>query len=393
MTLRDNRPTVQLQSPPTTPRQQALRLADEPTIAAAYATANQPKGIRTRQQPAKGKPLFDWITRKLGAGRRATYSDGNGRPSEPAPSRAESVSLRSYSYANSAERDRRREANNPYPSIPVPPRVDSTYDSVSLSFLSRSRTPSIRSEGSRPREADEDASLRPIAPSHPSSPSRSVTSRSISLLSPIPRSHLSRTTSIDSLSRHSRRDSASTKPTTMSIDSGPYPAHIAQASPLASPAATIAGPSRLPATNMVQAPKHTHPHPRDNPRPSSPPGANASTLTLASSTFATAPINYLPTARVRDLSTRPNSLSATPSVTFASPDRPASSYEYNPNAPSVYALSGYGPSLRGYGRVDKDASVRALRRRGSSDSDQSRWSWKGQGKLDEADVGSHTVMA
>ena len=392
------------QSPPSTPRIHAVRrLTDNtrPTVAAAYATANQPKGnTMTRIHPnTKSKPLFDWFTRKLGGGRRATYSDGSGRPKDPrdetSTSRPDSVSLRSYSmaYANSVERDRRREANNPYPSIPVPPRVESTYDSVSLSFLSRSRTPSIRSESSRPRllddrEADEDASIRPCPPSHPGSPSQSQTSRSVSIFSPAPRSQLSRrTASTDSLGRQSRQDSTSTKPTTMSIESGLDPAHIAQAiNPIPTLASPIAGPSRLPASGpaLVQAPKHTHPNPQYNPDPLSAPGANASTLTLASSTFATAPVAYLPAVRLRDLSARPHSLIASPSVTFAleaNGDRPASTYEYN--APSTYALSAYGPSVRSWGRVDKDASVRALRRRGSTDSDQSRWSWKGQGRYDE----------
>jgi hypothetical protein len=307
--------------------------------------------------------------------------------------------LRSYSmsYANSVERDRRREANNPYPSIPVPPHVDSTYDSLSVSFLSRSRTPSIRSESSRPRllderEADEDASIRPCPPSHPGSPSHSQMSRSVSLLSPAPRSQFSRrTASTDSLGRQSRQDSTSTKPTTMSIESGPDPAPIAQAiNPIPSLASPIAGPSRLPASTgsaLIQAPKHTHPNPQFNPDPLSAPGANASTLTLASSTFAASPVTYLPAVRLRDLSARPHSLATSPSVTFApepNGDRPASTYEYN--APSTYTLSAYGPSVRSWGRVDKDASVRALRRRGSSDSDESRWSWKGQGRLDEEHI-------
>ena len=42
--------------------------------------------------------------------------------------------------------------------------------------------------------------------------------------------------------------------------------------------------SRLVSTNQV--PGHSHLHPRNNPRPASPPPDNASTLTLASSTFA-----------------------------------------------------------------------------------------------------------
>ena len=552
-----------------------------PTIAEAYATANYPKGRDGRADKenhlaagvVKTKPIFEWITRKLGGGRRATYSDGSGGigglgrattprsrgggagpagkggavgPMSPQQifgspghgssatranathiSRAESHSLRSYSmsYAtsvNSAERDRRRIANNPYPSIPVPPaHRDSTVGSLSASYLSRSRTPSLRSEASRPRTmvdvddsstrwtgADEDASIRPFPPSHPSSPtpSHSFLSRSAStsLLSPTthqpqprsplhrPRTNHSASSSTDFSDEHggrqSRQDSTSTKPTTiLSFDSGPHLAHIAQApasasaqpapptpvSPLApslghighsAPGSPLrntsisasAPPTALPSPNaeagssrlrssssqsprasprsasprrasleLVQAPKHSQPHPRDNPHPSSPPGDNASTLTLASSTFAAVPTPttasplspgsatpHLPgpaAARLRELTTsagpsftgpavRPTSLSTSPSVTFApqtNGDRPVSAYEYAPSyapsVPSVYALSAYAPASLGNmsirtggwgGRsnvADRDASVRAVRRKGSWESNESGWSWKGQG--------------
>jgi len=53
-------------------------------------------------------------------------------------------------------------------------------------------------------------------------------------------------------------------------------------------APTLVVPSPTTGTSKmtIQAPGHSHLHPRNNPRPSSPPLDNASTLTLASSTFA-----------------------------------------------------------------------------------------------------------
>lgn len=538
----------------------------------------------------KTKPLFEWITRKLGAGRRVSYSDGpstsrssapttttrgrgggqssrgrqgdnrkgvHGRPevqggmgkegarSHLSPqqifgpaittrpnsmmTRSESHSLRSYSmsFANSAERDRRREANNPYPSIPVPLQRDSMVDTVSESFLSRSRTPSFRSERSRPRlslaevddstglwqnrgEADEGASLRPFPPSHSSSPtpSHSILTRSAStsLLSPIrstaprssshvnrPRTQRSMSTSTGSSDaalgeeHQSRRDSSSTKPTTiLSFDSGQHMAHIAQAptpvpngemnasntplqhvahtfpngprrhshtyrsreqaaetqvdSPAPGGTAMEAGPSRTPTSppsglpdlspapstsereslNHAQAPKHSHPYPWDNPHPLSRPDSKTSMLTLASSTGANVPTPSAASAslpapsspiysgnaatRLREVATsgpgmaqavRPSGLATSPSVTFASETNaktPNSTHEYasstyTPSAAFAYPWSTYGQSIGNMsirtgdwktGEADRDASVRALRRKGSWESNESGWSWRGQ---------------
>ena len=515
--------------PPPTRRAETALPAHALTSAEAYANAHYPVTRRDYKENVGGnkatKPLFEWISRKLGAGRRGPIGDASGSQHNTAParlhatsrtrippmiiepsrelspkqifapaaltreasmtiSRSESHSLRSYSlsYANSVERERRREANNPYPSIPVPPPYRaSTIDSTSVSYLSRSRTSSDVSI--RPRisladdsslrwtGADEDASIRAFLPSHPASPtpSQSIVSRSgsASLLSPSQHAHLpaspsshrlrlqrsvsSSTNSSDGdrQGRQSRHDSTSTKPTTiLSFDSGPHMAHIAQApsspgpsqpahqsphssSPLrnsdrdspeqaitppgvrniqatpTSPTSPL-GPSPAlpspPSLSLVQAPKHTQPHPRDNPRPSSPPDPNASTLTLASSTFAvpsqplTPGTGTIPTfipgpaaARLRDLSVsslpplRPTSLATSPGVTFAAEaNRPPSTAEY---APSTHALSLYGgaPSLSvrtgGWhggrtGVADGDASVRAVRRKGSWESNQSEWSWR-----------------
>ncbi|KAG1715938.1 hypothetical protein ID866_1227 [Astraeus odoratus] len=169
-------------------------------------------------------------------------------------------------------------------------------------------------------EADEDASLRPIPPSAPPSPSPSHSSSSY-LSNP----------------RTFRSVAASTKPTTvLSIDLPPAGiGHIAQVPPTPTQLAPRHAPharssststsggvissgasitfSALPPSpqsqpppgiylhsgstssatgtqvttmNGLQAPLHTAHHPRNNPRPWSPPPDNASVLTLASSAFA-----------------------------------------------------------------------------------------------------------
>lgn len=170
-------------------------------------------------------------------------------------------------------------------------------------------------------EADEDASLRPLRPSSPPSPSLSHSSSSY-LSNP----------------RTFRSIAASTKPTTvLSVDLGPAGVgHIAQVpiTPVSqvnprfplhgrtSSTGTNSGligsgasvtfsalppslqsssrpPSSLnfssstpaslgPSSHMpgLQAPLYTAYHPRNNPRPSSPPMDNASVLTLASSAYA-----------------------------------------------------------------------------------------------------------
>ena len=232
-------------------------------------------------------------------------------------------------------------------------------------------------------EADEDASMRPFPPTSPPSPSPSRSSSS----------YLSNPRTFKSMS-------ASTKPTTLlSIDlSTNGMAHIAQAPP--TPTASIAPPSpvrfsphtrtssggggggnqitfsSLPPFQMsssrpsslspirsssgLQAPQHTSHHPRNNPRPSSPPLDNASVLTLASSAFA------MPTSAV---------------------SRGAGTFSYAWNsAAEVDSVSQLGGAesvshvsmLADDALLDRDASLRALRprssRRGSWESEASRWS-------------------
>lgn len=279
-----------------------------------------------------------------------------------------------------------------------------TEDDISLDRSSMNRD-SIWSPASA-LEADDDASLRPIPPSGPPSPSPSRSSSSY-LSDP----------------RTFRSIAASTKPTTLlSIDlNGNGMAHIAQAptppptqlnrfaphvrqsSSLSNPgllssagsitfsALPPAQPSSRPTSlrnpgslgsfslnthqasvynaeqvSSVQAPLHTTHHPRNNPRPSSPPLDNASVLTLASSAFGIpnrlGTQNYPPSA-IGDSTSHYGG-----SITF--PDAESASH-YVP-----------GDDDRLEER-DFDASVRALRprssRRGSWESEASRWSARVQG--------------
>lgn len=242
------------------------------------------------------------------------------------------------------------------------------------------------------QEADDDASMRPLPPSSPPSPSPSRSSSS----------YMSDPRTFRSLA-------ASTKPTTLlSIDmhgGGGGMAHIAQApaptpvhlarlqthgrnvSTQTNPGVHSSGasitfstlppdviesrPSSLLAPSAaVQAPLHTSHHPRNNPRPSSPPMDNASVLTLASSAFGIpgAPTRVESSLRSAPLSARgpADSLSYFGAASLIDGDT-ASQY-----------VAGFDERLD---ERDMDASVRALRprssRRGSWESEMSRWSARG----------------
>ena len=243
------------------------------------------------------------------------------------------------------------------------------------------------------READEDASVRPLPPSTPPSPSPSHSSSS----------YLSDPRTFASMA-------ASTKPTTLlSVDlAGGGMAHIAQAPPTPTLVAHRLGPhvraqSSTPSTvgsisfstltaatatsrpsptspgnhsrtplqhGTLNAPQHTNHHPRYNPRPSSPPPDDASVLTLASSAFG------IPGARVGA-----NALTGRRSLA-------------DDSVSHISGVLGIGDSVSHFTPADLDAdddrlteadrdgdvdaSVRALRprssRRGSWESEASGWS-------------------
>ncbi|KZT26960.1 hypothetical protein NEOLEDRAFT_1131449 [Neolentinus lepideus HHB14362 ss-1] len=373
-----------------------------------------------QQQPSRAKkayrrsskPIISWLQKKW-AGRPRTTSDGSHRrdgkvrggaardvslkriPSTPSlPTNRNSTGTR-YDYRGEYTRPNTISLNGDDDFGTRMPR-DSDSDEDGEDNIERStRRSSIARDSmwspSSPTEADEDASVRPIPPSGPPSPSPSRSSSSY-LSDP----------------RTFRSIAASTKPTTLlSVDLATNGmAHIAQAPPTpisathprmpphrrassaggsitfsvlplngaqspSSPssllnAVNVATLPRGDAMGPFQAPLHTTHHPRDNPRPSSPPQDDASVLTLASSAFG------MPGARIGVNALVAAGLGRTGSTIGAGEDS-ISRFEVG----TADSLSHFvGDDLD----RDVNASVRALRprssRRGSWESEASEWSAK-----------------
>ncbi|KAJ3502944.1 hypothetical protein NMY22_g18419 [Coprinellus aureogranulatus] len=361
------------------------------------------------------KPILTWFQRKLGGSVKAKRSEnamisidelGYGRTSQTLPrasGRAASSPLPLPAVINTARQAMKRESGSLARRTTFSDEDNAEYplafdDSNSIDRSSYARD-SLWSPTSA-LEADDDASVRPIPPSAPPSPSPSRSSSSY-LSDP----------------RTFRSMSASTKPTTvLSIDLGNNGmAHIAQVpqnaptnpvhriaphlrnSSASSSAHVTSGNSitfsaipsspqhssrpssvRQPGSisslnflsgsggavaNHIQAPLHTAHHPRNNPRPSSPPLDNASMLTLASSAFAHPGRTGLHAYSINTTMLGDNASHYGESVAF--PDGEST---------SQFLL---GDEDRLDDR-DVDASVRALRprssRRGSWESEVSRWS-------------------
>ncbi|KAJ7047554.1 hypothetical protein C8F04DRAFT_1059311 [Mycena alexandri] len=341
------------------------------------------------------KPIINWFQRKLAGGsslvksKRAENQQPLGVQGRPA-----SIPLRSTNRISSAPLP--SGATKHLSKLDIARRKTISLNEEDDGELYANDLASERSRDSTwsPLEADEDASVRPLPPSAPPSPSPSLS-----------------TSSYVSDPRTFRSIAASTKPTTLlSIDlNGNGMAHIAQApaapisrlhvrssSSTTTPAAVVGsgasitfsalppspisssvdaaarsnGHSLNPSSSQpppngsnvssVQAPLHTAHHPRNNPRPSSPPLDNASVLTLASSAYA------IPS---RAGINTPGWSSAPPSALNDSLSHFGGSITYaDAESTSQYLL----------GEDDVDASVRALRprssRRGSWESEASRWS-------------------
>lgn len=336
------------------------------------------------------KPIINWFQRKLtgtGRQRRVSETDGLRSPRHVSQRRQNSGQDRQRKRPNSPPVQNKRpivppvstdfmrsraislDSQDGYESAPETTgdyRSDYGYEGSSLARISTWSPPSIL-------EADDNASLRPLPPSTPPSPSPSHSSSS----------YLSDPRTFRSLT-------ASTNPTTvLSIDIPGGLAHIAQV-----PTPVSAGPwftphvrnpsldvpigsgnsitfSVLPTSPTVsrppsvsntttQAPLHTAHHPRNNPRPFSPPLDNASMLTLASSAFG------IPGARI-----------GANALTYGG-DR--SIIGAGDSTSHISGLLGDDERLFNDGEVDRDfdASVRALRprssRRGSWESEASGWS-------------------
>ncbi|PFH52868.1 hypothetical protein AMATHDRAFT_56424 [Amanita thiersii Skay4041] len=364
----------------------------------------QKKGSRR-----SNKPIINWLHRKLvGSVRKSEDAShrntgrvkGRGptarvvnRNASPIPSQVQERG-KSQTRTDSLAAARRKTVslNGEDESI-APPNDDDDDASYRPSSAARESTWSPASVF----EADDDASVRPLPPSMPPSPSPSRSSSS----------YLSHPHTFRSIA-------ASTKPTTLlSIDlNGNGMAHIAQApltppphvnrfSPhshirqssitsgsLLSSGASITfsalNSSRPTSTTVggyvstgaqqqiqtaplltVQAPLHTTHHPRNNPRPSSPPLDNASVLTLASSAFGLPGrhgIAGYSSAAASALGAGDSVSHFDGSVTF-------------PDAESTSIVIEDDDRLE---ERDLDASVRALRprssRRGSWESEVSGWS-------------------
>ena len=365
------------------------------------------------------KPILDWFQRKLGgtartrrasdvAHARVVNSDRGGSTREKRRSgltdgsrelsRVQSTPSRGRL---SSERDLRRLSQVPPSSFPSrsttsPVNVNDTT-SVQEEQEGRGDVSTYRSSYARDSmwsptsnlEADDDASVRPLPPSSPPSPSPSPSSSSY-LSNP----------------RTFRSMTASTKPTTLlSVDLNGGMAHIAQAPPtpltparipahLGGPAGSISfsalppSPSSSYSTSIrldmhpVQAPQHTTHHPRNNPRPSSPPLDNASMLTLASSAFG------IPGARM-------GVLGGTNDATSFSHFSQFGGSRIGAEDRSSHIV--VGDDLDVEGDRDVNASVRALRprssRRGSWESEASGWSASlGNGIATGPGLGTHAAV-
>ncbi|KAG7445877.1 uncharacterized protein BT62DRAFT_1076296 [Guyanagaster necrorhizus] len=324
------------------------------------------------------KPIINWLQRKL-AGTVRSKRDGpkarNAIPLRGVSNRVVSSPLPSTA-ANCGGIDNigtnRQTMSLIEDSVDVASQsnedLDSTSDQSSVSRRDSGRD-SMWSPASA-LEADEDASLRPLPPSSPPSPSPSRSSSSY-LSNP----------------RTFRSIAASTKPTTLlSIDlHGNGMAHIAQAPvtptsyrhharnsstatnptlltsagsitfsalPPSSPSLRNSSTQTNVSISSVQAPLHTTHHPRNNPRPSSPPLDNASVLTLASSAYANTGFLRSPPSALGDSVSHYGSIDVESRSEFVLGDD--------------------------VDERDVDASVRALRprssRRGSWESEVSKWS-------------------
>lgn len=349
-----------------------------------------------------GKPIINWLQRKwTGTVRSKRTAENMHAAAEMGRTkgRKDRMSSRSSSRAVSSPLPSPGVTARPSKLEPIAPvrrkTVSLNGDDISpRSSLSddRSSLPSSLARDStysaiRALEADEDASMRPLPPSSPPSPSPSRSSSS----------YLSDPHTFKSMA-------ASTKPTTLlSVDLNGGMAHIAQAplTPSGHRQRTTHARTSSNGTNLInsgasitfsalppsptrsntadsttgdftQAPLHTAHHPRNNPRPSSPPIDNASVFTLASSAYAIPGMRSGPAL---------NGWSSAPPSALGYGD--SISHMDSIGYPDAESNSHWGLGDEGNDERDFDASVRALRprssRRGSWESEASRWSARVQG--------------
>ncbi|RPD61940.1 hypothetical protein L226DRAFT_535315 [Lentinus tigrinus ALCF2SS1-7] len=346
------------------------------------------------------KPIINWFQRKLAGTRRQSdaqrYGASSPRGKESKQHRRTSVptppplSIQSRTRSNTVG-SRQNRSRSLRGTISLNETIDDadsrSYETDSDDGLHSSVARESLYSPASYLEADEDASVRPLPPSSPPSPSPSRDSSS----------YLSH-------SRTFRSVTASTKPTTLlSVDLTGGMAHIAQAPPTpttpghrlpphirthsSGPSAgsitfsaflppSPTSPSRPSSDNSgtmganLTAPLYTTHHPRNNPRPSSPPPDDASVLTLASSAFG------MPGARIGV-----SALALSGHASIADDSISQWSNAAGLTDSTSHFMMGEleeGAEEGRYFDHDVDASVRALRprssRRGSWDSMVSGWS-------------------
>lgn len=425
----------------------ALAMQEHPQSVARRAPLPLKQAPMSEQLYAKkvphrsSKPIINWFQRKLGGSARARrIPDGNSL--NVAQKAVPNTKSHIGATTTPASRPNGRSVSSPLPHVTSQrqgalhhkrgvPSTASQRRTISLNDVENEHNQSLHSgdddnvdastrcsslardsmwSPASALEADEDASLRPLPPSSPPSPSLSHSS-----------------SSYISHSRTFRSIAASTKPTTvLSIDLPPAGVgHIAQVpvTPISqisprhalhartSSTGTNGGPvgsgasitfsafppspqsvshpaSSLTHANLalsnsgllghnvhgLQAPLHTAHHPRNNPRPSSPPLDNASMLTLASSAYAIPgarlTVGSLGSATLSGLLGGGDSISHLGGSVLGDPE--------GENTSQFLLVD--DDRLDVDGERDVDASLRALRprssRRGSWDSEVSGWSAK-----------------
>ncbi|KAF7331932.1 hypothetical protein MKEN_00073500 [Mycena kentingensis (nom. inval.)] len=379
-------PRKSLEKQTAVPPKAPSRMQSQPTTASKRPASSKPT-LPTEQKKAShrsSKPIINWFQRKLAGGSSLVKPK---RAENQQPLVQGHIPMRSTNRVVSAPLLTKQPSKSEAARRKTISLNEDDDGELYANDLASERSRDSMWSPTSAIEADEDASMRPIPPSAPPSPA------------PSSASYVSDPRTFRSLA-------ASTKPTTLlSIDlNGNGMAHIAQApAPIArlhvrssstTTAGTAAGGAAVSfsalapsATNEtavrifgtgapnppssqtsqtsphavppVQAPLHTTHHPRNNPRPSSPPLDNASVLTLASSAYA------MP---MRAGVNTPGWSSAPPSALGDSLSHFGGSMYADAESTSHYLL----------GDDDVDASVRALRprssRRGSWESEASRWS-------------------
>ncbi|KAF8320664.1 hypothetical protein DL93DRAFT_1719182 [Clavulina sp. PMI_390] len=409
--------------------------------------SRRPSGASSNTKHSKrhsNKPILVWLQRKIGGHKdsaKKQQASGLANATNTLPTESTSSSASADKNGQTVRGSRKHTQNGST-------GVDSLHRSV---HAVSQRADSLRPESAwgltLEPEADDDASIRPLPPTSPPSPVPSRTTHDSGQTSGGYTAHTD--------GRSARTPGTpSTKPTTiMSVDMGPG-GHIAQVPSISSSIMGLgrgqfAGPptpnpvggspvsgrfpvvrgaaaaaaasvsfsplsqntsrSNTPASLAVPStssavpklaihiPGHSHLHPRNNPRPASPPMDNASTLTLASSTFAVSRAS----PRSRSMAAeREREFDATASVRALRPSSRRGSWGSDETGWSAAALStqtglsSAGPMMLGFGAgLGSTGGWHRRRGPGSIATAGSVWSYRPGGKESIGDGLDNSMFA